>query len=101
MYNVNGQINNYINTLQGYSQVYVIIVIHIYLLRLHRGFKFRNGHFVQIMRSLVAVLLKMTLFMYLLSIYKKLKALILFKFDTLSFTIYILTRPLKVHHWIA
>ena len=43
------------------------------------------------MLSVVTVLLKITLFMYLLCIYKKNIILSLFNIDTLNFTMYILT----------
>ena len=59
-----------------------------------------KNHFIKIVASLVTVLLKMTLFMYLLCIYKKRIILSLFKIDTLTFTMYILTIltcPLKTY----
>ena len=48
-------------------------------------------NFVKIVTSLVTVILKMTLFMYLLCVYKKRIILSLFKTDTLNFIMYILT----------
>ena len=57
-------------------------------------------HFVKIVTSFAAVLLKITLFMHLLYIYKKPIILSLFKIDTLNSTMHILanlTCPLKTY----
>ena len=71
-----------------------------YSLRQLVGFRYEEKHFVKIVTSLVTVLFKMKLYMYILCIYQKAIVLSLFEIDTLNFTMYILTIltcPLKTY----